>query len=56
MSGWLRKTQRDLYLAQRTAGDLNALQRGGTPRLARRVLKRAYHRKVISLLRRGGVW
>lgn len=45
--------QRALYLASRTAGDVNAAKRG---RLADRLAKRAYHRTLISALRKGGVW
>lgn len=47
------KLQRELYLASRTAGDVNALQRG---RLGKRLVKRVVHRKMIGLLRRGRLW
>ena len=52
----LRRLQRDLYLAQRTLGDVNAAKRGGAPALTRRLVKRAYHRRLIGLLRKGGAW
>jgi hypothetical protein len=48
-----RTVQRDLYLAQRTLGDIDAAQRG---RLAQRLFRRVLHRKAISLLRRIGAW
>ena len=45
----LRKAERDLYLADRTLGDAEALQRGGIgallKRLARRQVRRAVGRK-----------
>lgn len=53
MSDRLSQAQRDLYLAQRTAGDARALARG---RLPERLLKRVYHRQVIGILRRLRVW
>ncbi|MCW2496072.1 hypothetical protein [Jatrophihabitans sp.] len=49
----LNKLSRDLYLASRTAGDLNAAQHG---RLAQRLVRRAYHRTLIRGLRRLNVW
>lgn len=49
----LNQAQRRVYLAQRTIGDLRALERG---RLTERVVKRTWHRKLIGLLRRGGLW
>lgn len=49
----LRKAQRDVYLASRLLGDVNATKRG---RLPARLIKRQYHRKVISLLRRSKLW
>ncbi|HEX4432822.1 MAG TPA: hypothetical protein VHZ96_26350 [Frankiaceae bacterium] len=51
----LRSVQRDLYMAQRALGDVQAAKRGPKP-LARRLTKRVYHRKLIGLLRRGGIW
>lgn len=48
-----RKLQRDLYLASRTLGDVDAAQRG---RLPQRLIKRVVHRKIIGLLRRGRMW
>lgn len=51
MSTW--KLQRQLYLFQRALGDVDAARRGTLPtRVARRVM----HRKLIGLLRRGGLW
>lgn len=50
---FLRRVSRDAYLISRTAGDLNAAQRG---RLGKRVVKRVYHRSLIRLLRKGRVW
>jgi hypothetical protein len=47
--------QRALYLASRTAGDARAAERGPDV-LARRLAKRVWHRKLIGLLRRGGLW
>lgn len=51
-----RQLQRDLYKASRAVGDYNAAKRGGAPALTRRLVKRAYHRRLIGLLRRGGAW
>lgn len=48
-----RRAQRDLYLASRTMGDVNAAMNG---RLGKRLLKRAYHRRVIGMLRRSRLW
>lgn len=48
-----RKLQRQLYLAQRALGDVDAAKRGSLPK---RLVKRAVHRKIIGLLRRGGAW
>lgn len=45
--------QRDLYLASRTVGDLNAAKRGT---LLRRLVLRSYHRTLIRGLRRARVW
>lgn len=44
---------RFLYLASRTSGDVKAAEKG---RLPHRLVKRVYHRKLIGLLRRGGLW
>lgn len=52
----LSRAERDLYLAQRTRADLNALKRGGLPAVATRIVRRTYHRKLIGLLRKGGLW
>lgn len=49
----LAQFQRDSYLVSRAAGDLNAAQRG---RLPQRLVKRVIHRKIIGLLRKGGLW
>lgn len=49
----LRRLQRDLYLASRATGDVQAARNG---RLARRLARRWYHRKLIGLLRRGRIW
>lgn len=49
----MSKLQRDLYLASRTVGDVEAARRG---RLHVRILKRLYHRRLIGLLRRGRLW
>lgn len=54
MSLW--SLQRALYKSSRLVGDVNAAQRGGPELLARRIAKRAIHRKLIGLLRRGGAW
>lgn len=51
----VRRLQRDLYLASRLAGDYQAAKRGPQP-LARRLVKRVYHRKLLGLLRRVGAW
>jgi hypothetical protein len=45
--------ERDLYLASRTVGDVQAAKQG---RLVRRVARRQYHRGVIRLLRRARLW
>jgi hypothetical protein len=45
--------ERDLYLASRTVGDVEAAKQG---HLGRRIVKRQYHRGVIRLLRRGRLW
>lgn len=49
----LRRAQRDLYLASRAAGDLDALRRGPDV-LAKRLVRRAWHRRVYQAL--GGIW
>lgn len=49
----LRKVNRDLYLASRAVGDLNAAEKG---RLPQRLIKRRYHRAVIRFLRKGRLW
>lgn len=49
----LRRLQRDAYLISRTAGDLNAAQRG---RLGKRLVKRAIHRREIRVLRKIRLW
>lgn len=50
-----RRLQRDLYLAQRALGDIDAARRGPDA-LAKRLIKRAWHREVVRVLRRGRVW
>lgn len=45
--------QRSLYLWSRFAGDVRAVQRG---RMPRRYAGRLYHRNLIRLLRRAGLW
>lgn len=51
----LRSIQRDTYRVSRALGDLNAARRGPKP-LARRLVKRAVHRREIGLLRRWRLW
>jgi hypothetical protein len=53
LAGRTASAQRSLYLASRTVGDVRALQRG---HLVQHVARRAYHRGVIRMLRRAGVW
>lgn len=48
-----RKLERELYLAQRTMGDVRAAHEG---RLVQRVTKRVYHRSLIKGLRKIGLW
>lgn len=48
-----RKIQRDLYLAQRTLGDIDAAKRG---QLGKRVARRYYHRALIRFLHGAGIW
>lgn len=43
----LRRLQRDLYLASRTVGDLDAAQRG---RLGKRLVRRQVTRRVVGPL------
>lgn len=52
-SSALRTFQRDSYLASRAAGTARATQRG---RLGTHLLKRVIHRRIIGLLRKGGLW
>lgn len=54
MSG-LRKAQRDAYLVSRALGDVQAAKKGPDA-LARRLVRRAVHRKEIGLLRRWRLW
>jgi hypothetical protein len=42
----LRRAERDLYLADRTLGDVEAFQRGGVAGLAKRLLRRKVRRTV----------
>lgn len=49
----LSRAQRDLYLASRAAGDLNAARRG---RLPQRLARRTWHRTLIRALTKGGIW
>ncbi len=42
----LRKAERDLYLADRTLGDLLSFQRGGVAGLAKRLARRQVRRRV----------
>jgi hypothetical protein len=51
--GLWSRLSRDAYLAGRAAGDVDAVQRG---RLGRRLFRRAYHRSITRLLRRGRIW
>jgi hypothetical protein len=51
MSRALRRIERDLYLASRTVGDLNAAQRGPDV-LAKRIIRRAVRRNLFRLLGR----
>jgi hypothetical protein len=48
----LSQLQRNLYLASRTAGDLQAVKRG---RLGPRLVRRAERRTIWRLLRRAGL-
>lgn len=48
-----KDVERTLYLAQRTMGDVRAAQKGTLPK---RLAKRVWHRKLVGLLRKGGVW
>jgi hypothetical protein len=47
MRSW-RRAQRDLYLAQRTMGDIDAAQRG---KLGKRLLRRSLTRSLFRLFR-----
>lgn len=49
----LNRLQRDLYLASRTVGDVQAAKNG---RLPQRLAKRWYHRQFIALLRSIKLW
>jgi hypothetical protein len=51
-SAW-PQAERDLYLTQRTLGDVRAAQEG---RLPKRIAKRVYHRGLVRLLRKVGLW
>jgi hypothetical protein len=53
MSSKLRTAQSRTYKASRTIGDIQAARKG---RLGRRLIKRVVHRKILGLLRRGGLW
>lgn len=46
---FLRRAQRDTYLASRALGDLDALCRGPDV-LAKRVVRRTWHRAVLRSL------
>jgi len=46
----LRKAERDLYLADRTVGDLEALQRGGIGGLLKRLARRQVRRRTRGWL------
>ncbi|HZR50097.1 MAG TPA: hypothetical protein VFB06_11315 [Streptosporangiaceae bacterium] len=45
-TGGLRKAERNLYLTDRTLGDLLAFQRGGVAGLVKRLAPRQVRRKV----------
>jgi hypothetical protein len=47
--------EHDLYITQRTMGDARGAQRGPDV-LARRLAKRAYHRRLTRMLKRAGLW
>lgn len=49
----VRGAQRRTYKASQLLLDVNAARRG---RLAQRLVRRAYHRRVVGLLRRGRAW
>jgi hypothetical protein len=51
-SAW-PQAERDLFLTQRALGDVRAAQQG---RLPKRIAKRVYHRGVVRLLRKVGLW
>lgn len=53
IAGRTAGAQRALYLASRTVGDYRAAQRG---QLVQHVARRAYHRGLIRLARRAGLW
>ncbi len=44
----LRTFERDAYKVSRAAGDLEAVERGGAPRLARRLVRRKITRSILS--------
>lgn len=48
-----RKIERQLYIAQRTMGDVRAAERGQLPR---RIVARHYHRYVLHQLSRSKLW
>lgn len=46
-----RKIQRDSYKLSRASGDLAALQSGGIPKLAKRLVRRRVTRSIFGMLR-----
>jgi hypothetical protein len=51
-----RQVERDLYLGQRALGDYRVGVTQGPAALAKRIVKRKIHRKVLGVARRLGVW
>jgi hypothetical protein len=50
---WIRRAERDSYLITRALGTVNAAQKGGAPRVAKRLVRRRV-RRFIS--RKSGGW
>ena len=46
----LERVRRNLYMGQRAIGDVEAFERGGTSRLARRIIRRKVTRALLSEL------
>jgi hypothetical protein len=52
----LSRLSRDAYKVSKAARIANAYQRGGVPAVGKQYVRRVAHRKLIGLLRRGGLW